>query len=167
MAMIPLPPDFGEFLRLPNTHEVRYLLVDGLAVGYHGYVRATADMDVWVSCERKNAEGLVAALREFGFGVDGLGPELFLEEGRVIRMGVPPMRIEILTSISGVEFDECYAERIVEEWDYVKVNFLSLPKLKTTSEPAVVPKTWPIWTTWSNGLYTVGFASRAGMISAR
>jgi hypothetical protein len=52
-------------------------------------------MDVWVSRERKNAEGLVAALREFGFGVNGLGPDLFLEEERVIRMGVPPMRIEI------------------------------------------------------------------------
>ena len=53
MAMIPLPPDFGEFLRLLNIHEVRYLLVGGYAVGYHGYVRATADMDVWVSRERK------------------------------------------------------------------------------------------------------------------
>jgi phage replication-related protein YjqB (UPF0714/DUF867 family) len=77
MAMIPLPPDFGEFSRLLNIHEVRYLLVGDYAVGYHGYVRATADTDVWVSRERKNAEGLVAALREFGFGVNGLGPDLF------------------------------------------------------------------------------------------
>lgn len=130
MAMIPPPPDFGEFLRLLNIHEVRYLLVGGYAVGYHGYVRATADMDVWVPRERKNAEGLVGALREFGFGVNGLGPDPFLEAGRVIRMGVPPMRIRILTSISGVEFDECYAERIVEVWDDAMVNILSLSKLK-------------------------------------
>jgi hypothetical protein len=140
MAMIPLPPDFGEFSRLLNIHEVRYLLVGDYAVGYHGYVRATADTDVWVSRERKNAEGLVAALREFGFGVNGLGPDQFLEEGRVIRMDVPPMRIEILTSISGVEFDECYAERIVEEWDDVKVNILSLSKLKENKRASGRPK---------------------------
>lgn len=130
MATIPLPPDFSEFLRLLNTREVEYLLVGGYAVGYHGYVRATTDMDIWISRERDNAESLVAALREFGFGVESLEPELFLEERRVIRMGVPPIRIEILTSISGVEFDECYEERISAWWDDVSVNVLSLPKLK-------------------------------------
>jgi hypothetical protein len=130
MARIPLPPDFSEFLRLLSEHEVRYLLVGGYAVGYHGYVRATADMDVWTPRERENAERLVAALREFGFGTSELTPELFLLEGRVVRMGVPPIRIEILTSISGVEFDECYADRIVEEWDDARVNIISLPKLK-------------------------------------
>ena len=61
MATIPLPPDFSAFLRLLSEHEVRYLLIGGYAVGYHGYVRATADMDVWVSRERVNAERLVAA----------------------------------------------------------------------------------------------------------
>ena len=69
-----------------------------------------------------------------------MGPDLFLEEERVIRMGVPPMRIEILTSISGVEFDECYAERIVEEWDDVKVNILSLSKLKVNKRASGRPK---------------------------
>ncbi|MGB3633705.1 MAG: hypothetical protein WA982_06665 [Rubrobacteraceae bacterium] len=131
MATTPLPPDFSEFLRLLNENEVRYLLVGGYAVGYHGYVRATADMDVWVARDHENAPRLVDTLQEFGFGVEGLSPELFLEEERVIRMGVPPVRIEILTSISGVDFDECYEERIVEQWDDVQVNVISLPKLKS------------------------------------
>jgi hypothetical protein len=130
MATIPLPPDFSEFLRLLNAHEVRYLLVGGYAVGYHGYVRATADMDIWVDRERSNAERLVKVLREFGFGDSDPTPEMFLEESRVIRMGVPPIRIELLTSVSGVGFDECYAERIVDDWDDVSVNIISLPKLK-------------------------------------
>ncbi len=130
MATIPLPLDFSEFLRLLNAHEVRYLLVGGYAVGYHGYVRATADMDIWVDRERSNAERLVEVLREFGFGGSDPTPEMFLEESRVIRMGVPPIRIELLTSVSGVGFDDCYAERIVEDWDGVSVDIISLPKLK-------------------------------------
>jgi hypothetical protein len=98
MATIPLLPDFSEFLRLLNEHEVRYLLVGGYAVSYHGYVRATADMDIWVDPERGNAERQVEVLREFGFGASDPTPEMFLEESRVIRMGVPPIRIELLTS---------------------------------------------------------------------
>ena len=130
MATIPLPPDFSAFLKLLSEHKVKYLLIGGYAVGYYGYVRATADMDVWVPRERANAERLVAALQEFGFGVPELKAELFLKKDQVIRMGVPPMRIEIGTSISGVEFEECYAERVVEEWDDVEVSIISLEKLK-------------------------------------
>lgn len=130
MAMIPLPPDFSEFLRLLNEHEVRYLLVGGYAVGYHGYVRATADMDVWVRRDRKNAERIVVVLQEFGFRVSELKPDLFLREDRIVRMGVPPMRIEIMTSASGVEFDDCYESRIVDEWDDIRVDVISLEKLK-------------------------------------
>ena len=132
MATIPLPADFSAFLKLLNEHEVRYLLIGGYAVGYHGYVRATADMDLWVARERENAERVVAALRAFGFGVPELRAELFLKENQVIRMGVPPMRIEIGTSISGVEFESCYAERVVAQWDDVEVSVISLARLKET-----------------------------------
>jgi hypothetical protein len=130
MATIPLPPDFSEFLRLLNEHEVKYLLVGGYAVGYHGYVRATADLDLWIQRDRRNAERVVKALQDFGFGVSNLDPDLFLTEERIVRMGMPPMRIEILTSISGVEFGECYRSRIVESWDDVIVNIIDLEKLK-------------------------------------
>lgn len=130
MATIPLPRDFSEFLRLLTDHEVRYLLVGGYAVGYHGYVRATGDLDVWVSRDRQNAERLVEVLTRFGFGVSDLEPELFLASDRVVRMGHPPMRIEILTSISGVEFDACYTSRIIDTWGDVVVSIISLEDLK-------------------------------------
>jgi hypothetical protein len=130
MATIPLPPDFSEFLRLLNSYDVKYLLVGGYAVGFYGYVRATADMDVWIKAEKENASRVVAVLQEFGFAVPDLKPELFERENQVVRMGVPPVRIEILTTISGVTFDECYERRWVERWDNVEVSVISLSDLK-------------------------------------
>ena len=104
MATVNLPPDFKEFLRLLNEHQVEYLLIGGYAVAYHGYPRATADMDIWIAVHRQNAEKVVRTLRSFGFAGSDLSAELFLKEGQIIRMGVPPVRIEIATSISGVQF---------------------------------------------------------------
>lgn len=130
MATIHLPPDFKEFLKLLNANSVEYLLVGSYAVGYHGYPRATVDMDVWVATSQVNAHKIVAVLKNFGFDVPGLSPELFLTEGQVVRMGVPPIRLEILTSISGVAFEECYAERVVDELDGVRANLISLKHLK-------------------------------------
>ncbi|RIK17189.1 MAG: hypothetical protein DCC51_12710 [Anaerolineae bacterium] len=130
MATIHLPPDFKEFLRLLESNEVEYLLVGGYAVGYYGYPRATADMDIWVAANPANAGKIIAVLKEFGFDVPGLSPDLFVSEGQVIRMGVPPVRLEILTSISGVSFRECYAERLVAELDGVSITLISLKHLK-------------------------------------
>lgn len=130
MATIRLPPDFKEFLQLLNSHQVEYLLIGGYAVGYHGYPRATADMDIWIAMHTNNAEKIVAALKEFGFDVPALSVDLFLKEGQIIRMGVPPVKIDIATIISGVDFGECYAERVVDVLDGVKVNLISLKHLK-------------------------------------
>jgi len=109
---------------------VKYLLIGGYAVGYHGYVRATADMDIWLQRDRQNAERAVEVLEAFGFRVSELKPDLFLRKERIVRLGLPPMQIELLTSVSGVEFDDCYASRIEETWDDVTVNIISLEKLK-------------------------------------
>jgi hypothetical protein len=95
MATIRLPADFKEFLKLLGVHEVEYLLIGGYAVGYHGYPRATGDMDVFVASHQENADKLVAALKEFGFDLPELSAELFLKENQVVRMGVPPLRIEL------------------------------------------------------------------------
>jgi len=78
----------------------------------------------------KNAEKVVAVLKEFGFDVPELSTELFLKANQIIRMGIPPVRIEITTTISGVNFGECYAERVVDELDGVEVNLISLKHLK-------------------------------------
>ena len=130
MATIHLPPDFKEFLKLLNAHQVEYLLIGGYAVGYYGYPRATADMDIWIAVHPANAERVVAALKEFGFDLPELSPQLFLKEWQVIRLGVPPVRIELATTISGVNFSECYARRVVDVLDGVEVNLISLNHLK-------------------------------------
>jgi hypothetical protein len=129
-----LPNDFKEFLRLLNSYQVEYLLIGGYAVGYHGYPRATNDMDVWVAVHPNNAERLVNVMQAFGFSVPELTAELFLQEQKIIRMGNPPMRIEILTSISGVAFTECYAGRIVDEMDGIRVNIIALKHLKQNKQ---------------------------------
>jgi hypothetical protein len=134
MATIRLPPDFKEFLQLLNSHQVEYLLIGGHAVGYYGYPRATADMDVWIARHSQNAERVVAVLKEFGFGVPELSTDLFLKEDQVIRMGVAPVRLEILTTISGVEFEECYTERTRDVIDGVDINLISLKHLKLNKQ---------------------------------
>jgi hypothetical protein len=105
-------------------------LIGGYAVGYHGYPRATADMDIWVAVNPENADKIVVALKEFGFAVPELSAELFLRQNQIVRMGVPPMRIELTTTISGVDFEACYAARVVAELDGVKVNLIDLKHLK-------------------------------------
>jgi predicted nucleotidyltransferase len=134
MATIHLPPDFKDFLKLLNEHKVRYLLIGGYAVGYHGYPRATADMDIWIAMEPGNAEKIVAVLEEFGFDMPELSAELFLKEKQIVRMGVPPVKLEITTSISGVEFDECYKERVTDTMDGIRVNLISLKHLKVNKK---------------------------------
>ena len=130
MAMIQLPTEFKEFLRSFNDHDVEYLLIGGYAVGYHGYPRATADIDVWVACNQSNADRIVEALKTFGFDVPELTPALFLEERRIVRMGRAPLRIEIMMSVDGVEFEACYRERIVDTIEGIEISFISLEHLK-------------------------------------
>lgn len=125
-----LPRDFKEFLQLLNAHQVEYLLIGGYAVGYHGYPHATVDMDVWIAVNPANAEKVVNVLKEFGFQSVEVTREVFLKENRIIRMGVPPLRIEISTGIDGVTFDECFAERITDLVDDVMVNLINLRHLK-------------------------------------
>ncbi len=130
MATPILPPDFKDFLKSFDESGVEYLLVGGYAVGYHGYVRATADLDVWVARSPENARRVVAALKRFGMDVPGLSEGLFLEEANVVRMGVPPFRIEILTSVSGVEFADCYPRRVEATLDGVRISVIDLTHLK-------------------------------------
>ena len=130
MAIPTLVKDFKEFLRSLNSNGVEYLLIGGYAVGIHGHIRATNDLDVWVGTNRENAARLEGALREFGFGTADLTADLFLAPNGMVRMGVPPFRIEILTSISGVDFESCYAERETIRIEDLMVPVISLPRLR-------------------------------------
>lgn len=126
-----LPSDFKEFLRLLDEKGVKYLIVGGYAVGYHGYPRSTGDMDVWAKSTEANAERVVKAMKEFGFDVPRLAPDLFLDPDRVIRMGHPPLRIELLTSLTAVGFVDCYPSRVVDEMDDgTPIHFIGLEELK-------------------------------------
>jgi len=128
--MTPLPPDFREFLQSLNARGVEYLLIGGYAVSFHGYPRATADIDVWVAMSPENAAKVVAALRDFGFDVPSLEEELFLIPDSIIRMGVKPFLIEVTTTISGVEFDECYEARVQAEIEGLSVPIINAAHLK-------------------------------------
>ena len=136
MATIHLPRDFKEFLRLLNEKNVKYLLVGGYAVGYYGYPRATNDMDLWIEIHPENAQRIVSVLKEFGFDLPELTPELFLQKNKIIRMGNPPMRLEISTNISGVDFEESYANRTVDILDGVEVSIIDLAHLKINKKAA-------------------------------
>jgi predicted nucleotidyltransferase len=136
MATIHLPQDFKEFLKLLNRNKVEYLLVGGYAVGYYGYPRATADMDIWVAINQKNAGRIISVLKEFGFDSPDLSEDTFLKEKQVIRMGQPPVRIELLTTLSGVGFDECFKEKTQVAIGDVKVNIISLKHLKINKAAA-------------------------------
>lgn len=130
MATSPLPRDFRDFLRLLEDEAVEYLLIGGYAVGYYGYPRATADMDVWIAVDPDNAVRTVKVLKRFGMEAPEITADLFLDKGKVIRLGVPPMRLEIQTDISGVEFADCYARRCRVDMGGIEVNLISLDDLK-------------------------------------
>jgi hypothetical protein len=131
-----LTGDFKEFLRLLNANRVDYLLVGGYAVGLHGYPRATVDLDVWVRATPINAECVLRSLRKFGFDVPVLEPKLFIDARSIVRFGVPPFRIEVMTSIDGVEYDACRARAVEFELDGVAVPVISLADLKVNKRAA-------------------------------
>ncbi len=130
MAALQLPHDFKEFFELLNSANVRYLVVGGYAVGYYGYPRATGDLDIWVARDASNAAAIVSVLQEFGFSPGAVSPETFTSQDKVIQIGVPPVRIDILTGIPGLGFDACFDTRVVDALDGIQVNLISLADLK-------------------------------------
>jgi len=128
--------DFKEFIASLNDNQVRYLVVGGYAVALHGHPRFTKDLDVWVDCSQVNAGAIIKALAQFGMGSLGLTEKDFLVPDQVIQLGYPPNRIDILLSISGVEFDECYEKRVVVKLDQLNVNFIDLDNLKRNKKAA-------------------------------
>jgi hypothetical protein len=125
-----LNQDFKEFIQSLNDNAVRYLLVGGYAVALHGYPRYTKDLDVWVESTTENAARIIKALQQFGFGSLDLKESDFTTPGQVILLGYLPNRIDMLTSLSGVEFSKCYPSRVIEEIDGVPVSFIDLGNLK-------------------------------------
>ena len=126
-----LEADFKEFITCLNAHDVLYLIVGGYAVGAHGLPRGTKDLDVWVLAERQNADALMSALDQFGFGGVGLSSADFTHPGVVVQLGYAPIRIDILTSIDGVEFVDAYPLRMDGTIDGLRISFIGREQLIT------------------------------------
>ena len=131
-----LPKDFREFLKLLRAHGVEYLMVGGWAVSHHGYPRLTNDLDIWIAISPANAERVVRVLSDFGYDVPELSAALFLQTDQIIRMGLEPLRIEVMTTISGVQFEDCYRERLETTLDHEPVSIINLRHLRINKQAA-------------------------------
>jgi predicted nucleotidyltransferase len=122
--------DFKEFIQLLNDNQVRYMVVGGYAVALHGYPRYTKDIDIWIELSQENAASMVKTLENFGFASLGLREADFLVKDQIVQLGYAPNRIDIITTLSGVEFNKCYDNRLAVEIDGVKVSFIDLESLR-------------------------------------
>jgi len=118
-------PDFKELLELLNAHEVDYLIVGGYALALHGAPRFTGDLDIYLGIHQDNAKKVLSVLNEFGFGALNLSEKDFTQSDQIIQLGVPPIRIDFITSIDGVEWDAAWANREKGSWDHTPVAYLS------------------------------------------
>lgn len=123
-----IPRDFREFLKLLTAHEARFLVIGGYAVNAFGYVRNTIDLDLWIAADAVNKRRVILAVRDFAF--PSAPDDLLDTPNTILRMGVPPLRIEVLQSISGVEFDECWGRRELLEAEDLTIPMISLADLK-------------------------------------
>jgi predicted nucleotidyltransferase len=116
--------DFKDLLALFNAHTVEYIIVGGYALAFHGAPRYTGDIDIYVKPDDKNAAAIMAALEEFGFGSVGLSAEDFGRPGQVIQLGVPPVRVDIITSIAGVSWGEAFSNRVSGKYGDIQVHYI-------------------------------------------
>jgi hypothetical protein len=129
-----LNQDFKEFIQFLNDNHVRYLIVGGYAVAIHGHPRYTKDIDIWIEMSPENANNLLQALEQFGFSSLGLQSEDFLTPDQIIQLGYPPSRIDLLTTIDGVNFENCYPFRLEVTIDNIVVNFIDLDNLRKNKQ---------------------------------
>jgi predicted nucleotidyltransferase len=130
MGLESLDLNFRELLESLNSAGVKYLVLGGYAVNYYGYHRATDDLDIWVAVDDANATRISNALKSFGFADSAVRSSRFLQKNRVFVFGREPLRVDILTAASGIEFQDCYSRRREVVWDGVRVPLISLGDLK-------------------------------------
>jgi hypothetical protein len=135
-----LDPDFREFVESFVANDVRFLIVGGYAVAAHGLPRYTGDLDAWIWVSPQNAESVLRSLEAFGFSGLGLTRDDFLKLDSVIQLGYPPYRIDILTSIEGVEFDDAWSRRVIVAIDDLDVPFIGRDDLVANKRAAGMPQ---------------------------
>lgn len=124
-----LDKDFSEFITLLNEHEVKYLVIGGYAVNFHGYPRYTKDIDFWIWLTQDNIQKLIKAIGDFGFGSLGLTKEDFMSPENIVQLGYEPYRIDLLVEVEGIDFETCYERCEKVKIDETVVNFLGLQDL--------------------------------------
>ena len=129
MLLAKLQTDLREFIRLLNSHNVEYVVVGGHAVAFHGHPRFTGDIDFLIRTTPENVSRVLTVLSVFGFGNLGIVEQDLLERGRVLQLGHPPNRIDVLTSISGVDFDSAWEQRVQTLLDDQPVALLGWDEL--------------------------------------
>jgi hypothetical protein len=139
-VLMELDKDFNEFVELFLEHNVRFLIVGGYALAAHGLPRATGDLDAWVWVNPENAQNIMRALNAFGFQNLSLTESDFSKEDSIIQLGYPPFRIDILTSIDGVAFDQAWEKKIVVELNGMNVPFIGRDDLITNKKAAGRPQ---------------------------
>ena len=132
--------DFSDLLRLFNVGGVRYLVVGGYAVVQYAEPRFTADLDLWTDTDSRNARAVYEALREFGAPLSELTADDFAEQGYFYQMGVPPMRVDVLMSIPGVEFEPAWRRRVAVDFDGLLVPFISRADLISAKRASARPQ---------------------------
>jgi hypothetical protein len=116
--------DFKELLELFNAHGVEYLVVGGYALAAHGAPRNTGDIDLWINPTHANAGRVLRSLEQFGIGGIDLSTEDFVKPDNVVQLGVPPVRVDLVTAIDGVGWDEAWPGRLAGEYGTVPTNFI-------------------------------------------
>jgi hypothetical protein len=121
--------DFKELLELLNSHKVEYLVVGGYALAFHGAPRFTGDIDLFVKPDAANAKRILEAMGEFGFGSLNLSEADFTSPDNVVQLGVPPVRVDIMTSLTGVSWEKAYTGKVRGDCDKIPVYFISKQEL--------------------------------------
>ena len=121
--------DFEELLRLLEKNNVRYLIIGGYAVAFHGYPRFTQDIDIFYYDSKDNIKKIIKSLVEFGFQESDFKEDVFLEKGNIIQFGITPVRIDLLNEIDGVTFIEAEKNKIRGNYGKIKVNFIGKKEL--------------------------------------
>lgn len=131
-----LDSNFREFIQSLNANGVKYLVVGGFAVAYHGYPRYTKDIDFWIWASPENAPLMLEAIRDFGFGTLGLTEADFLNSANIVQIGQEPNRIDLILDLEGLDFEECFQQRVEAVFEGVPIHFIDLNNLIKSKQVA-------------------------------
>lgn len=121
--------DFKEFVELLNANEVEYLVVGGYAVSFYGYPRYTGDLDIWINISKENIQKALKVIDDFGLASIGLTEKDFINPNTIIQFGFPPIRIDILLSIDGINFEEAFRNKNKINFNGLDINFIDIDDL--------------------------------------